>query len=105
MISKHTSAYRGVLRELRRSIEPSRKVNTSIVSHFRCVVQSYRESKDPQILVDLDNATLLLRSQREHKRLLERYNPLFDLTAEERIHATARRVGLDMPVLHKKDTS
>jgi hypothetical protein len=31
------------------------------------------------------------------KELLERYNPLFDLTAEERIEATARRVGLNMP--------
>lgn len=29
--------------------------------------------------------------------LLDRYNPLIDLTAEERIEATARRVGLDMP--------
>jgi hypothetical protein len=33
--------------------------------------------------------------------LLDRYNPLFDLTAEERIHATARRVGLDMPIVHQ----
>lgn len=31
--------------------------------------------------------------------LLERYNPLVDLTAEERIEATARRVGLNMPVI------
>jgi len=56
-----------------------------------------------------------VRSQREHKvvcglfradtadffsamqTLLERYNPLVDLTAEERIEATARRVGLNMP--------
>ncbi|KAG8218714.1 DHBP synthase RibB-like alpha/beta domain-containing protein [Butyriboletus roseoflavus] len=29
--------------------------------------------------------------------LLERYNPLVELTAEERIEATARRVGLNMP--------
>lgn len=31
--------------------------------------------------------------------LLERYNPLVDLTEEEHIKATARRVGLDMPVV------
>ena len=31
------------------------------------------------------------------QELLERYNPLIDLTGEERIEATARRVGLDMP--------
>ena len=36
--------------------------------------------------------------------LLERYNPLIDLTAEERIEATARRVGLDMPETAKGDS-
>lgn len=36
--------------------------------------------------------------------LLERYNPLIDLTAEERIEATARRVGLDMPEMAKGDS-
>lgn len=35
--------------------------------------------------------------------LLDRYNPLFDLTGEERIEATARRVGLNMPKLAKDD--
>jgi hypothetical protein len=30
--------------------------------------------------------------------LLDRYNPLVDLTAKERIEATAHRVGLNMPV-------
>lgn len=29
--------------------------------------------------------------------MIERYNPLVDLTGEERIEATARRVGLNMP--------
>ena len=29
---------------------------------------------------------------------MDRYNPLVDLTAEERIEATARRVGLNMHV-------
>jgi Complex1_LYR-like len=32
------------------------------------------------------------------KTLLDRYNPIIDLTAEERIEATARRVGLNMPI-------
>ena len=35
------------------------------------------------------------------KTLLDRYNPLVDLTAEERIEATAHRVGLNMPVTHQ----
>ncbi|KIL70115.1 hypothetical protein M378DRAFT_68013, partial [Amanita muscaria Koide BX008] len=46
---------------------------------------------------DLENALVFLRSQREHKVLLHRYNPSFDYTSEERIKATANRVGLDMP--------
>ncbi len=32
------------------------------------------------------------------KTLLDRYNPLVDFTGEERIEATARRVGLNMPI-------
>jgi hypothetical protein len=32
------------------------------------------------------------------KTLLDRYNPLVDLTGEERIEATAHRVGLNMPI-------
>ena len=38
------------------------------------------------------------------QELLERYNPLIDLTAEERIEATARRVGLNMPETAKSDS-
>ncbi|KZS98069.1 hypothetical protein SISNIDRAFT_547077 [Sistotremastrum niveocremeum HHB9708] len=45
----------------------------------------------------LENIRTFLRANRLHKGLLERYNPLHDLTTEERIKATARRVGLDMP--------
>ncbi|KAN0124537.1 hypothetical protein V8E52_002186, partial [Russula decolorans] len=44
------------------------------------------------------NVITFLRSQRMYKTLLDRYNPLVDLTAEERIEATAHRVGLNMPV-------
>lgn len=35
--------------------------------------------------------------------LLDRYNPLIDLTGEERIEATARRVGFNMPITAKDD--
>ena len=35
--------------------------------------------------------------------LLERYNPLHDMSTEERVKATARRVGLDMPVKENGD--
>ena len=35
------------------------------------------------------------------KELLDRYNPLHDLSTEQRVKATARRVGLDIPVEHQ----
>lgn len=70
---------------------------------------------------EIENAVAFLRHQRKHKvcgffiarpvvlkwpmqELLDRYNPLIDLTAEERIEATARRVGLDMPETVKSDS-
>lgn len=33
--------------------------------------------------------------------LLKRYNPLHDMSDDERIRATARRVGLDAPTEYK----
>jgi hypothetical protein len=39
------------------------------------------------------------------QELLKRYNPIADMTEEEKIHATARRVGLDTPLEYKPDRS
>ncbi|KAG6812320.1 hypothetical protein H0H92_003404 [Tricholoma furcatifolium] len=94
-------AYRGILRELRKSAVAPRKANEVVSSNFRRIANEYQRSQSPVILQDMQNALLFLKSQREHKILMDRYNPLVDLTAEERIKATARRVGLDMPVEHK----
>ncbi|KDR83802.1 hypothetical protein GALMADRAFT_56652 [Galerina marginata CBS 339.88] len=87
MASERATLYRGLLRELRQSVPPPRKVNKTIIAHFRSIA----EKDNARAQMDLQNAVLFIRAQREHKRLLERYNPLFDLTAEERIKATARR--------------
>ena len=56
-------------------------------------MRSQREYK-VRGLAGLERATLTCE-----QGLLERYNPLVDLTAEERIEATARRVGLNMPAV------
>jgi len=53
------------------------------VSHVRLTRRHISNLRLPQTLLDL-------------------YNPIVDLTAEERIEATARRVGLNMPVTHDK---
>ena len=34
------------------------------------------------------------------QELLQRYNPTHDMTEEERVRLTARRVGLDVPITH-----
>lgn len=46
-----------------------------------------------------------LMESRTHlpQELLKRYNPLHDMTEEERVHATARRVGLDTPIEFKNE--
>ncbi|KAJ2931686.1 hypothetical protein H1R20_g5424, partial [Candolleomyces eurysporus] len=104
MVSKYSAGYRGILRELRKSLDPSRKVNPVIRSHFRSIVESARANPTDQALVDIDSTILFLRSQREHKRLVDRYNPLHDLTEPERIKATANRVGLNLPKLPNSES-
>ncbi|KAF8351516.1 hypothetical protein F5887DRAFT_212588 [Amanita rubescens] len=93
-MSRHAQLYRGILNELKRSaITPGRK-NQDVQRQMRSIVELARKSESVQ---DLESAVLFLRSQREHKVLLHRYNPLSDYTSEERIKATANRVGLNMP--------
>ncbi|KAE9410424.1 hypothetical protein BT96DRAFT_805379 [Gymnopus androsaceus JB14] len=98
MLSQHAKAYRSLLRELKKSSLPPHKINPALSSNFRNLAEKARNSD--AVFEDLRNAIIFMTAQREHKVLLDRYNPLFDLTAEERIHATARRVGLDMPITH-----
>lgn len=39
-----------------------------------------------------------LAAQRVYTTLLERYNPGMNMTEEDRVRLTARRVGLDLPI-------
>ncbi|KAF8978139.1 hypothetical protein BDQ17DRAFT_1440265 [Cyathus striatus] len=97
-MSQYIHAYRNVLRELTKS---PRQLNKAIAGNFRSIVQKAQQQQNVQGLQDIVNATLFIKSQREHKILLERYNPLTDLTGQDHIKATARRVGLNMPVMSK----
>jgi hypothetical protein len=45
----------------------------------------------------LENITVLLKNARVHNELLARYNPVYGKSEQERIKATANRVGLDVP--------
>ncbi|OCH94241.1 hypothetical protein OBBRIDRAFT_161597 [Obba rivulosa] len=99
-MSSTVRLYRSVIRELNRSaIAPRATRNKIITSHFRKIFEeSLQGNRSERFETEARDAVTFLRSQRMHKVLLDRYNPLHDLTAEERIKATARRVGLDMPL-------
>ncbi|PBK72656.1 hypothetical protein ARMSODRAFT_1015495 [Armillaria solidipes] len=105
MASQHVvaSTYRSILRELRKSAPSKRNVVNPLSSNFRSILEGHRQSGNERVLEDVRNAVALMQASRQHQFLLDRYNPLIDLTAEERIHATARRVGLDMPVTHQPE--
>jgi len=95
-----TSApHRQLLREF---IRTGQRLPRSARAALTCQIHDIL-SKQNLSSTDAENAALFLRSQRMYKTLLDRYNPLHDLTAEEHIKATARRVGLDMPVQRKDE--
>ncbi|KIK65329.1 hypothetical protein GYMLUDRAFT_139502, partial [Collybiopsis luxurians FD-317 M1] len=98
MLSQHAKTYRGLLRELKKASLPPHKINPALSSNFRVLVEQAKHSN--VVSEDLRNALTFMTAQREYKILLDRYNPLVDLTAEERIEKTAHRVGLNMPITH-----
>ena len=107
------------------SLVPRPQRSKTLARHYRALFEQPRNGPNAIALsCEVENAVKFLRHQREYKvggppvttmlavlkglwtmqSLLERYNPLIDLTAEERIEATARRVGLDMPETAKGDS-
>ncbi|KAI5120931.1 hypothetical protein M0805_002911 [Coniferiporia weirii] len=107
MSAQYRAAYRSFLREVSRSsIVPHAKQNRGIVQSVRVTFENHRAmpgANDVKLFRDVGNAITFLRSQRIHKELVDRYNPLHDLSPQERIRATARRVGLDMPIEGKPE--
>jgi len=94
-------AYRAILREIyKASISPRSTRSRTTAANLRLVLESTKSSDFDH---NTQNVVTFLRSQRMYKTLLDRYNPLVDLTDEERIEATARRVGLNMPVTSSRD--
>lgn len=43
-----------------------------------------------------------VQQQRLYSTLVERYNPGMDMSEEERVRLTARRVGMELPVERMK---
>ncbi|EJU04483.1 hypothetical protein DACRYDRAFT_105542 [Dacryopinax primogenitus] len=103
-MSSTTSLYRSILCELRKSaVSPRPERSRAIITHLREALTNPRISQ-AQRQQDALNALTFLHSQRSYEELLVRYNPLHDMTPEERVKATARRVGLDVPVEAEEDS-
>jgi len=98
--AKRLSFYRSIVREVSKSSPvPRPNRNPEILKAYRNIFETSCKTKDEQSFeYSMRNLVLLLRSARTHQALLERYNPLHDLSTQDRVKATARRVGLDMPV-------
>ncbi|KAM0251271.1 hypothetical protein ACHAQJ_008262 [Trichoderma viride] len=104
------SLYRSLLREL-----PPRPILASPRTHIhRRIRSSFTESsssssssssassQSPDHQAHLAReAVTYLRAQRMYVTLVERYNTGMDMTQDERIRLTARRVGLDLPTSGK----
>ncbi|KAJ6599126.1 hypothetical protein DFH09DRAFT_1303663 [Mycena vulgaris] len=94
MLSPATRHYRAALRELRASAVTPGKLSKPLAANFRSIIEKQRAAGTYE---DIEHALIYMHSQRVHKVLLERYNPTGNYTAEERLRATTRRVGLELP--------
>ncbi|KAI0824597.1 hypothetical protein BC628DRAFT_1419718 [Trametes gibbosa] len=99
--AQHRSTYRAIVRELNQASIYARAARPKSVSaHIRMVFEGRRgvNTNEQQFYHDMRNTATFMRSQRIHRALLERYNPLLGLSTEERVTKSANRVGLNMPV-------
>ncbi|ATY67030.1 Ras guanyl-nucleotide exchange factor [Cordyceps militaris] len=92
------SLYRAILREL-----PPRPVlatpRTPLHAHLRASLAAPSGADaSPAVAAEL---VTYLRAQRTYATLLERYNPGMGMDEAERVRLSARRVGMDLPVLVK----
>ena len=94
--------YRALLRELppRAPKQPPSPLRASIKHHFQATARQPSAASPEYALArrqEMDQAIQYLRAQRMYGTLLERYNPGMDMSDEERVRLSARKVGLDMP--------
>ncbi|KAJ7638757.1 hypothetical protein FB45DRAFT_411078 [Roridomyces roridus] len=101
-MAQASTVFRQALRELRASAVQPGKLNRPLAANFRTVIETQRAAGQYN---DVENAIIFMRSQRIHKELLERYNPTGNYTADERLRATTRRVGLEMPKVYDPEAN
>lgn len=104
------SLYRRFLREMP-TRTPSLLANPSpLQKHIRTEITTTSTSSSPSLAHQLSSKTAEVRAQeaeqylqfvqqqRLYSTLVERYNPGMDMSEEERVRLTARRVGMELPI-------
>lgn len=93
--------YRALLREL----PPRPAARTAAPSPLQARLRApFAAAAAPEgndrAVAEAEQLVVYLRSQRQYVTLLERYNPGMGMDEEERVRLSARRSGMEMPVLH-----
>jgi ATP synthase assembly factor FMC1 len=107
------SLYRSLLRELppRTSPTPSplathlRSTFASASSTSPTATSSSTTTDKPLLhkVQEAEQLAMYLKAQRTYVTLVERYNPGADMSDEERVRLSARRVGMNLPVDYVKE--
>src|SRR5262249_22008048 len=105
------SLYRRLLRELpsKPSPQPNQPRQTLLSApsplqkHIRNQISAVAQHQNTQSAVpriqEAEQFIQYVQAQRMYATLLERYNPGMNMDEEERVRLTARRVGMEMPIL------
>ena len=102
------SLYRRFLREIP-SRSPSLLTNPSpMQKHIRADIshdgrQAQPDKPAQQRIEEAEQFVQYLKAQRMYITLMERYNPGMNMLEEDRVKATGRRVGMEMPVEFLKE--
>lgn len=103
-MTKTTSTYRALLRELpRRQLSSPTPLHQRIRALYRMPLSAQTDPDAAQTelhqrLHEAEQMALYARAQRSYAALVERYNPGMTMDEKEKIRLTARRVGWDLPV-------
>jgi ATP synthase assembly factor FMC1, mitochondrial len=97
------SLYRSLLRLLPpRGLSESAPLKQRLRSQLAASSTSEPAKPVDAQLAEADQFLAYLRAQRTYAALLERYNPGMNMTEEEHVRLTMRRVGMELPTEFSK---
>ncbi|KKA21625.1 hypothetical protein T310_4338 [Rasamsonia emersonii CBS 393.64] len=105
LASQARSLYRAILRELpRRPLSSPSPLKQRLRSEFRSSFTGSSQEEEKLLhrrLQETEQFVRYAQAQRMYTTLLDRYYPGINLDEQERIRLTARRVGMDLPVVNE----